>query len=60
MLLLACLAVVGCGSMDLRGERFQEDELATTARQLRRADQHTRPFSFSNKARQIEEDLGCR
>ena len=62
-----CLAVVlfslGCCSSpnwNLRGNPFPEDELSGTVRQLRPDDQQTQAFGFSNKARQIEKDVGVK
>ncbi len=54
--LLACLGLPGCAT--LRGESFKEDELSGTARQLRPRENKAEAWGTSNKALQIEKDLG--
>lgn len=44
--------------MNLRGEPFPDDPMSQLARRLRRVDEHSQSFAFSNKARQIDRDLG--
>lgn len=56
--LLACLGLSGCAGFDLRGESFKEDELSGTARQLRPRENKNEAWGTSNKALQIEKDLG--
>ena len=58
--LLVCLGLAGCQAMHLRGESFPDDELSRTARESRPTDNVPEAFSFSNKARQIEHNLGAR
>jgi hypothetical protein len=55
---IACLGLSGCSRFDLRGESFKEDELSGTFRQLRPRDTKAEPWGVSNKALQIEKDLG--
>lgn len=50
--------VVGCRSVDLRGEPFPDDPLSRAGRQLRIPERDSESFAFSNKARQIERNLG--
>jgi hypothetical protein len=56
--LVACLGVLGCTNLNLRGDPFPENELSTVARQMRQVDDLGQSHAFSNKARQIEQDLG--
>jgi len=58
--LVGCLALSGCQHVDLRGEKFPEDELSRLSRRLRPRDTETEPAGVANKARQIEGDLGIR
>jgi len=58
--LLACLSFSGCCRLDLRGEGFADDDLASYAGKMRPRDENNEPFSFSNKGRQIESNLGVR
>jgi hypothetical protein len=65
--LVGCLALSGCQHVDsgrqhvdLRGEKFPEDELSGLSRRLRPRDTETEPAGMSNKARQIEGNLGAR
>jgi len=53
-LLLCC----GCTTLDLRGEVPEQNDLSSLARQARPIDPNVEPFTFSNKARAIEADLG--
>jgi|GEM_PF-3244165 len=55
---IACLGLSGCTRFDLRGESFKEDELSGTFRQLRPQDSKAEPWGASNKALQIEKNLG--
>jgi len=55
--LVACLGM-GCTSLNLRGEGFRENELSGWARQARQAEDLGPSRAFSNKARQIDRDLG--
>lgn len=50
----------GCSSPALRGEPFPDDEAFRWSGRQRPTDAATDPFGFSNKARQIEGDLGVR
>ncbi len=60
MLVVACLAVAGCCSWNLRGDGFPEDELTSMPKHFRPTDPDGEAFAFSNKARQIERNLGFR
>ncbi|MGQ9504597.1 MAG: hypothetical protein ACUVQG_08620 [Thermogutta sp.] len=51
-------ALCGCSAINLRGESAEVTELSALARQARPVDPNLEPFSFSNKARDIEADLG--
>jgi len=54
-----CLAgLSGCARMDIRGEPFPQDDLATWPGTLRQGGVEPEYFGFSNKARRIEENLG--
>jgi len=55
---IACLGLSGCTRFDLRGDSFKEDEVSGTFRQLRPRDTKAEPWGASNKALQIEKDLG--
>lgn len=57
-LLVACLGALGCTNLSLRGDPYPDNELSNLARQMRQADDLGQSHAFSNKARQIEEDLG--
>ena len=59
-LVIVCLGLTGCCNWGLRGEEFPENDLSKLPRQFRAADPDLEPFAFSNKARQIERNLGCR
>ena len=56
--ILACLGFSGCASLNLRGETFREDEMTSLTRQLRQVQEQGQSFAFSNKARQIDQNLG--
>ncbi len=56
--LVVCLGQSGCSNLNLRGEGFAEDDLSNLARQARRADDVGHSDAFSNKARQIDANLG--
>jgi len=56
--LAACLGISGCTNLNLRGERFPENELSTWAREVRGADETSPSYAFSNKAREIDRNLG--
>ena len=57
-LLAACLGTSGCANLNLRGEYFPDNDLANLARQMRQVDELGPSDAFSNKARQIDRDLG--
>lgn len=59
-LVVACLGITGCCDWNLRGDHFAEDDLSTLPQQFRPVDPDGEPFTFSNKARQIERNLGYR
>lgn len=54
------LPMVGCANVDLRGESFPDEPLSEMVQRLRKVDDRAESFAFSNKARQIEGDLGVR
>lgn len=57
--LVACLGLSGgCQSSNLRGDNFQDDSLASQARQMRPHDRNNELFGVTNKAQQIEKDVG--
>lgn len=56
--LAVCGLLVGCSGLDLRGEPFPDDPLARAGRQWRPPQRDGELFGFSNKARQIERNLG--
>jgi len=58
--ILACLALSGCANCDLRGEPFPDESLFPWSGQVRQRGEQKEFFGFSNKARQIEQDLGVR
>jgi hypothetical protein len=53
-----CLGLAGCSSMDLRGEKFQDNELSSFCGKLRPKDHSVEPAAVCNKAQQIENDFG--
>lgn len=63
----ACLGAVllgvglsGCQSWNLRGESFAEDEFSNMPKRLRPFEPGSEAFGVSNKALQIERNLGFR
>lgn len=56
--MLVFSVLCGCSAINLRGESAEVNELSALARQARPVDPNLEPFSFSNKARAIEADLG--
>jgi hypothetical protein len=59
-LLGLCLGLAGCKQLDLCGPKFDPDPASDWARELRVPDKKNEFWGVSNKARQIEEDLGVR
>jgi hypothetical protein len=58
-LVAACLGLSGCNSLEsLRGEGFK-DSSSEQVRRFRESDGDTQFLGFSNKAREIERDLGA-
>ncbi len=57
---LACLVLAGCTNLDLRGEPFRDDAAFDWSGQVRQSSDRADFFGFSNKARQVEKDLGVR
>ena len=55
---VACLLLSGCASWNLRGESYPEGEMSQMVQQLRPPDGEGDSFAFSNKARQIDRNLG--
>jgi hypothetical protein len=61
LVLIACLGVSGCcGNCNLRGESFADDSFASQGRAMRTADRNNELFGVSNKAQQIERDVGVK
>jgi len=58
ILLVSFLSVAGCTSVSPPDEFTPASDLSQLARQLRPVDPNREPFTFSNEARAIEEDLG--
>lgn len=64
LVITICVSVIsllwcsGCSTVDLRGQAPEPTDLSTLARQARPPDPTVEPFTFSNKARAIEADLG--
>ena len=56
--LVFSLWLTGCASTSLRGGSYFEDEWSTLPKSMRRADDPSAPTAYSNKARQIERNLG--
>jgi len=54
------LCLAGCTSMNMRGDEFQHDPALELGRQMRVPDRQGEFFGFSNKARQIEGNVGLR
>lgn len=54
------VVVSGCAGMNLRGEPFPEEPMSEMVQRLRKVDGQAKSFAFSNKARQIDRDLGVR
>ena len=52
------LMLPGCTKANLRGDAFAQDEWSTLPQSFRRADQPGSASAYSNKARQIERNLG--
>jgi hypothetical protein len=61
---IACLGLPGCcRNLNLRGENFEGNNLATQARGLRQATSTEKqkdeaPWAITNRGREIEKDLG--
>ena len=47
-----------CEKCNLRGDNFQDNALADQCRQYRKPDHNNDLFGVSNKAQQIEKDVG--
>lgn len=60
MLLAGCLALPGCTIPDIRGDKFPEDDWSGFAQQVRPRDTATEAWGATNKALQIEQNLGVR
>jgi len=56
--LAACLGISGCTTLNLRGDGFADNELSNWAGQMRGVDRLGPSHAFSNKARQIDRNLG--
>jgi hypothetical protein len=51
---------LGCANVDLRGNRFQENDLSNYCGQYRESDHSSDPYTVTNKGMQIERNLGVR
>lgn len=58
VVLAASLGILGCANLNLRGTGFPENDLADWGRTVRGADAEETSHAFSNKARQIDRNLG--
>ena len=56
--LVLCLSMTGCASDTLRGGSFLEDDWSTLPKSMRPAEEQATPTAYSNKAKQIERNLG--
>lgn len=59
-LVLFQVGLSGCRSWDLRGESFPEDDFSSMPKRLRPFEPGSEAFGVSNKALQIERNLGFR
>lgn len=57
-LVVLCLSMAGCANETLRGGSFFEDNWSTLPQSMRHPDDQAAPTAYSNKARQIERNLG--
>lgn len=60
LVVLFAVSVPGCQSWNLRGETFPEDEFSGMPKHLRPFEPGSEAFGVSNKALQIERNLGFR
>ncbi len=58
VLVVALLALPGCKMLNLGGERYEPDPALEWGRQLRPVDHESEFSGVSNKARQIERNVG--
>jgi hypothetical protein len=58
--MVLCLSMTGCANQTLRGDSFFEDDWLTLPKSMRHTDDQASPTAFSNKACQIERNLGVR
>ncbi len=58
VLVIAVLALPGCKLLNLGGEKYEPDPALEWGRQLRPVDQESEFSGVSNKARQIERNVG--
>lgn len=56
--LAICLGVCGCKSWDLRGSKYEPDPMLELPRNFRTTEPKNEFWGVSNKARQIEANLG--
>lgn len=57
--LVVCLGLsAGCAESNLRGDNFHDNALSSQARTARTADKNNEIWGVTNKAQQIEKDLG--
>jgi hypothetical protein len=58
---VACLGLAGCcEKCNLRGDKFQDNSFGDQCRSYRTVDKNNELFGLSNKAQQIEKDVGVR
>lgn len=56
--LVLCLSLTGCANDALRGGSFLEDDWSTMPQSMRSSEDQGMPTAYSNKAKQIERNLG--
>jgi len=58
VVLAVSLGILGCANLNVRGSGFPENDLADWGRKVRGGDAQQTSHAFSNKARQIDRNLG--
>jgi hypothetical protein len=56
--LVLCVSLSGCANPSLRGSSYLEDEWSTLPSAMRQTEDQLTPTAYSNKARQVERNLG--
>ncbi len=59
-IVILCLGLPGCAKWNVRGEPFQEDDFSTLPKRMRPIEAGSETWGASNKAIQIERNLGFR